>query len=86
MDFGRLIRVTNNQADHSSVAYIVAVEDSGEALAVIRNITGPGDEIVDLGCVSNALLHSLDLCPGGTKVLGRPPHQQADAWICNDSV
>ena len=72
MNFGRLIRVTNDQKHQPSVAYIVALQDSGKALELIRNMVGSDNEVEDLGHVSDALLRSLHLSPGDTRVLAPP--------------
>ena len=68
MNCGRLIRVT--KGDRSHVAYIVAVPDCDEALALIKEKVGVG-KIDDLGRASEALLHFLGLPPGETRVLDR---------------
>jgi hypothetical protein len=63
---GRLIRVSKYRGDKKGVAYIVAVADPTEAAELIRQkIANAGDEIEDLGRVSDALLLALNLQPGG---------------------
>lgn len=72
MAFGRLIRVTKDRGD-PSVAYIVAVSDSSAAIHLIQNKFGVGNEVEDLGRVSDALLFALHLSVGEIKILERSP-------------
>ena len=68
-NFGRLVRVTRSSG-HSSghpntFAYIVAKADPAQAMELIRTQAAqPDDVIEDLGRVSDALLHSLNLTSG----------------------
>jgi len=79
MESGRLIRVTRDRGDHPSVAYIVALQEAAEAIELIRKtVADAGDEIEDLGQVSDALLLTLDLQHGEIKVLERPPVARED--------
>ena len=65
MGTGRLIRVEKYRNDPKAVAYIVAIADPDEAIALIRkNAATTDDEIRDLGRVSDALLNSLKLQAG----------------------
>jgi hypothetical protein len=62
---GRLIRVSKYRGDPHAVAYIVALADPAKAIALIRaQAATPGDEVEDLGRVSDALLVSLNLGTG----------------------
>ena len=70
MDSERLIRVTTNQGLQPSSAYIMPAQDSGAAVAVIRNMIGPDAEIEDLGSVSELLPRSLLLHPAIQKLSG----------------
>jgi hypothetical protein len=70
---GRLIRVTGDQRDPPSVVYIVAVDDSADALVLVGNIVGSSNSVEDRGQVSAELLRFLKLQPGEAKALGRPP-------------
>jgi len=65
MGTGRLIRVEKYRSDPKAVAYIVAIADPDEAIALIRkNAAASDDEVRDLGRVSDALLNSLKLQAG----------------------
>lgn len=72
LDPGRLIRVAGNHRDPPSVAYVVAVQDSAAAVALVTNMVGAGNKIEDRGNVSAELLHFLQLKPGQAKALARP--------------
>ena len=62
---GRLIRVAEFRGDPKAAAYVVAVSDKATALSLIREKIGqPGDDIEDLGNVSEQLLMALSLAPG----------------------
>jgi hypothetical protein len=62
MDNGRLVRVRKHRGDRNAVSYIVAVADSGNAIELIRSqMADPGDEVEDLGRVSDTLLETLRL-------------------------
>jgi hypothetical protein len=64
-NFGRLVRVTRSLGHPNTVAYIVAKADPTQAMEVIRmQAAQPDDVIEDLGRVSDALLHSLNLTSG----------------------
>ena len=67
MNCGRLTRVAKGRGDYSSIANVVAVWDSDGALALLKNRVGVGD-IEDLGRISEALLRSLQLHPGRSRV------------------
>ncbi len=65
MPYGRLLRVRRFRGDPRGLAYIVAVADPAEAIALIKDrIATSGHEIEDLGRVSDALLRSLNLSAG----------------------
>jgi hypothetical protein len=65
MDNGRLIRVSKYRGDPKAVAYIVAVAESAKAIELIRSgVAQLGDEIEDLGRVSDALLIAMKIEPG----------------------
>ena len=65
MGTGRLIRVEKYRSDPNAVAYIVAIADPDEAIALIRKkAAAADDEIRDMGRVSDALLNSLKLQAG----------------------
>ena len=64
MPFGRLIRLRKPGEAHG-IAYIVAVTDAIEAMELVRvKVAGTGDEIEDVGRVSDELLKALHLMPG----------------------
>jgi len=66
MGYGRLVRAKQYRGDPKGVAYIVAIADPNEAMQLIRErVAVTGDEVEDLGRVSEALLTALDLQPGG---------------------
>ena len=68
MHGGRLVRVTKGPGDPCTVAYIVALADPAKAIALIRaHAATAGDEIQDLGRVSDALLVTLNLGTGQFK-------------------
>jgi hypothetical protein len=65
MGFGRLVRVSRRCGDPSAVVYVVAIAEAAKAVEFIRQKLGQhGDEIEDLGHVSDALMQSLSLAPG----------------------
>jgi hypothetical protein len=65
MDYGRLIRVRKHRGDSGTVAYIVALPDSAQAIELIRaKIAAPDDTVEDLGRVSDQLLIAMKLQPG----------------------
>ena len=62
---GRLIRVSKYRGDPDAVAYVVALADAAGAVELIRaQASVPGDEIEDLGRVTDALLTALKLGTG----------------------
>jgi len=62
MSEGRLIRVSKYRGDPKAVSYLVAAADKAEALALItRQAAKPGDEVEDLGRVSEALIAAMRL-------------------------
>ena len=65
MGEGRLIRVSKYRGDPEAVAYLVAVPDKAEAIDIVKAKAGKtGEEIEDLGRVSEALIKALSLAPG----------------------
>jgi hypothetical protein len=67
MGEGRLIRVTTSgeTAPPKSAAYIVAESDKAKALAIIlESVARPGDDVQDIGKVSEQLVAALALAPG----------------------
>jgi hypothetical protein len=66
MGEGRLIRVSKVPGDpKAAVAYLVAVSDKDKAIDLIRRKFGSsGDQVEDLGRVSEALLTAMSLAPG----------------------
>jgi hypothetical protein len=63
MNCGRFVRV--NKPHVNAGAYIVAVSDSAQAIALITDkVAQPGDKVEDLGRVSDALLLAMKLEPG----------------------
>jgi hypothetical protein len=65
MHYGRLIRVSRFRGDPKAIAYIVALAEPAQAIELIRGkVSNPGDEVEDLGRVSDALLVSLNLKTG----------------------
>jgi hypothetical protein len=64
MEFGRLVRKCNRSAA-GATAFIVAIPDSAKAVELIRRkAADPGDEVEDLGRVTDALIKALKLQPG----------------------
>jgi hypothetical protein len=64
-NFGRLVRVRRISGHPDTIAYIVARADPAQAMELIRaQAAEPHDIIEDLGRVSDALLHALDLASG----------------------
>jgi hypothetical protein len=69
---GRLIRKSAYRGDTKSTAYIVAVDDATEAIDLIKkNVTEPGDDIQDMGRVSDGLLQALSLPAGSFVILDK---------------
>jgi hypothetical protein len=69
---GRLIRKSPSRGASKSTAYIVAVDDAGETIELIKqNVTEPGDDIQDLGRVSDGLLQTLSLPAGSFVILDK---------------
>jgi acylphosphatase len=65
MKFGRLIRVGKIRNDPHGEVYVVAEFDAARAVELIRaKLAGPGDEIEDLGRVTDVLLTALNLKEG----------------------
>jgi len=65
VSFGRLIRVRMHRSDAQVVSYIVAIADPVEAIALIRaQVTAAGDEIEDMGRVSDNILVAMKLGTG----------------------
>jgi hypothetical protein len=63
--FGRLIRAGKFRGDPRGVAYIVAIADAAGAIDAIKtNVAKPGDEVEDLGRVSETLIEVFGLSPG----------------------
>lgn len=59
---GRLIRARAYRGDSKSTTYIVAVDDAATAIDLIKqNVAELGDDIEDLGRVSDGLLRALSL-------------------------
>jgi hypothetical protein len=62
---GRLIRKSAYRGDSKSTAYIVAIDDAAKAIRLIKqNVAELGDDIEDLGRVSDGLLQALNLPAG----------------------
>jgi len=62
---GRLIRVSKFRGDPKAVSYLVAMPDKVGALALItRQAAKPGDDVEDLGRVSEALITTMRLPRG----------------------
>ena len=62
---GRLIRKSAYRGDLRSTAYIVAIDDAAEAIDLIKQkVAEPGDDIEDLGLVTDGLLQTLNLPAG----------------------
>ena len=70
---GRLIRKKSYRRKRKkTTGYIVAVADAAEAIDLIRKgVAEPGDEIEDLGPVSDGLLQALNVPAGGFVYLDR---------------
>jgi hypothetical protein len=65
VSFGRLIRVRKHRSDAQAVSYIVAIADPVEAIALIRaQVAAAGDEIEDMGRVSDSILVAMKLGTG----------------------
>ena len=65
MAAGRLIRVRKYRGASDAVAYIVAAAEKTAAVELIsKAVAKPGDEVEDLGGVSEALLEALCITPG----------------------
>jgi hypothetical protein len=65
MGQGRLIRVSKYRGDPRAVSYLVAVPDKARAIElVIRQAASLGDDIEDLGRVSEDLMAAMRLPPG----------------------
>jgi hypothetical protein len=63
--YGRLVRIKKLTDDAKGVAYIVAVAEAAEAMAIIRTREPGSDyEIEDLGRVSEQLLETLAIPSG----------------------
>lgn len=62
---GRLIRVSKFRGDPKAASYLVAIADKVGALQLItRQAAKPGDDVEDLGRVSEALITTMRLPPG----------------------
>ena len=69
---GRLIRKSAYRGAARSTAYIVAIDDADEAIQLIKqSVTEPGDDIQDLGRVSDGLLQALSLPAGSFVILDK---------------
>lgn len=65
MHNGRLIRVSKFRGDPHAVVYVVALYNAAEAIELIRaQAAFPGDEVEDLGRVTDTLLSVLKLGTG----------------------
>jgi hypothetical protein len=65
VSFGRLIRVRKHRSDAQAVSYIVAIADPVEAIALIQGqVAAAGDEIEDMGRVSDSILVAMKLGTG----------------------
>jgi hypothetical protein len=65
MHNGRLIRVSKYRGDPRASSYIVAIAEAAKAIELIRRqASTPGDDVEDLGRVSDALLIALKLGTG----------------------
>jgi hypothetical protein len=72
---GRLIRVRNG--DLRPATYIVAVLEADKAVELIRSSIGSqGDEITDLGRVSDELLKALAIAAGDFRSIDEPTISQ----------
>lgn len=66
MGEGRLIRVRKYRGDVKTIAYLVALSDRAEAIALIQQMAADSeDDVEDLGRVSEALLSALAVPNGG---------------------
>ncbi len=74
MGEGRLIRLTGGEAAPTkSAAYIVAESDKAKALAIIlESVAKPGDDIQDIGKVSEQLVAALALASGEFSTVDGP--------------
>jgi hypothetical protein len=74
MGEGRLIRVISGEsAPPKAAAYIVAESDKAKAMGIILEcVAMPGDDIQDLGRVSEPLIMALNLAPGEFSPVDRP--------------
>jgi hypothetical protein len=67
---GQLVKLISRIANpggaiEKSMLYVVAAENSGEAIALVRDrLAREGDRVEDVGDVSNGLLQALNLAPG----------------------
>ena len=67
---GRLIRKSAYRGNSKSTAYIVAVDEAAEAIDLIKQkVAEPGDDIEDLGLVTDGLLQTLNLPAGSFAIL-----------------
>jgi beta-galactosidase beta subunit len=67
---GRLIRKSAYRGDSKSTAYIVAVDEAAEAIDLIKQkVAEPGDDIEDLGLVTDGVLQTLNLPAGSFAIL-----------------
>lgn len=72
MESGRLVRVLKHDELTPVLAYIVAIAEPGDAVALIRQkVAAPNDHVIDVGRVSGALIRSLNLPPGDFVVAAR---------------
>jgi hypothetical protein len=85
MGEGRLIRVSKYRGDPQATAYLVATLDKSEAVELVRaKVASLGDELEDLGRVSQVLISAMHLAPGGIMPIDGVRHvaqrpQQAQA-------
>lgn len=72
VESGRLVRVLKHDELTPVLAYIVAIAEPGDAVALIRQkVAAPNDHVIDVGRVSGALIRSLNLPPGDFVVAAR---------------
>jgi hypothetical protein len=65
MHNGRLIRVSKYRGDPHATSYIVAIAEPAKAMELIQaQASVPGDDVEDLGRVSDSLLTVLKLGTG----------------------
>lgn len=65
MTEGRLIRVSRFRGDPKAASYLVAVPNKGEAVdLIVSQAANPGDDVEDLGRVSEALITTMRLPAG----------------------